>query len=51
MKKRPLAFACLAAAALLFLLVRLRPGSEEDYGAFQGKTVAVTGRVYAKENK
>lgn len=49
MKKRPLAFACLVAAALLFLLVRLRPVPEEDYGAFQGKTVAVTGRVYAKE--
>lgn len=49
MKKRPLAFACLAAAALLFLLVFLRPVPEEDYGAFQGKTVAVTGRVYAKE--
>lgn len=49
MKKRPLGFACLAFAALLFLLVRLRPLPEEDFEEFQGKTVTFTGRVYAKE--
>lgn len=49
MKKRPLGFACLAVAALLFLLIRFRPAPAEDYEEFQGKAVAFTGRVYAKE--
>ena len=48
-RKRPLSFACLAVAAFLLFLVKIRPVPEEDYGAFEGKTLNVTGRVYAKE--
>lgn len=51
MHKRPLGFACLAVAALLFLVIRLRPMPEEDYEKLRGKTVTVTGRVYAKQTK
>ena len=49
MRKRPLGWSCLGVMAVLFFLVRIRPAPFEDYGAYQGKTVAVTGRVYAKE--
>lgn len=49
MRKRPLGWSCLAVMAALFFLVRIRPAPCEDYGAYQGKMVTVTGRVYARE--
>ncbi len=48
-RKRPLCSACLAVIFLLYLSVRLRPVPEQDYGAFQGKSVTFTGKVYARE--
>jgi len=48
-RKRPLGFVCLGISALLFFLAVLCPAPQEDYEAFRGKRVAVTGRVYARE--
>ena len=48
-RKRQLCSACMAVIFLLYLSVRLRPVPEQDYGAFQGKSVTFTGKVYARE--
>lgn len=49
MIKRPLGLGCLLITALLFALTVCFPAPYRDYGSFQGKRFAVTGKVYKKE--
>ena len=54
-KRRPLAFICLAAALCLFLAGQISlqadtgPGKQDIYGQWDGRQITLTGRVYKKE--
>ncbi|MCI9327846.1 DNA internalization-related competence protein ComEC/Rec2 [bacterium 1xD8-48] len=54
-KRRPLAFICLAAALCLFLAGQIRPQADagqrkqDIYGQWDGRQITLTGRVYKKE--